>query len=127
MSMFAAPYLPGRLQPWNLRVVCVADRCPKPTVQLAALEDHLLGMHRLDGIQRDAELAGILDVHHETIRRYAPDRAELLTPIGHERLVPDFDRLSHDPLSWDSEDRRRQPYLRSGQRLRYGTVLLGVE
>src|SRR3989442_6314695 len=58
-----------RLQPGHLRVVCVADRSPKPAVQLAALEDDLLGMHRF------------------------------LAPIGHEPLVPNFDRLSHDPPS----------------------------
>src|SRR5947207_3168922 len=87
------------LQPGHLRVVCVADRSPKAAVQLAAVEDDLLGMHRLDRIQRDTELAGILHVHHQAIRRYVPDRPELLGPIGHERLVADFDRLSHDPPS----------------------------
>src|SRR5256886_6192319 len=56
-------------------------------------------MHRLDRIQRDTELAGILHVHHQAIRRYVPDRPELLGPIGHERLGADFDRLSHDPPS----------------------------
>src|SRR5207249_7451714 len=98
-----SPPIPGpsprRLQPGHLRVVCVADRSPKAAVQLATVEDDLLGMHRLYGIQRDAELAGILHVHHQTIRRYLPDGAELVVPIGNERLVPDFDRLSHDPLS----------------------------
>src|SRR5438093_959334 len=67
--------------------------------QLAAVEDDLLGMHRLDGIQRDTELACILHVHHQTIRRHVPDRAELIVAIGNEGLVPDFDRLSHDPPS----------------------------
>src|SRR5207249_2601930 len=93
-----SPPIPGssprRLQPGHLRVVCVADRSPKAAVQFATVEDDLLGMHRLYGIQRDAELAGILHVHHLTIRRYVPDGAELVVPIGNERLVPDFDRLS---------------------------------
>src|SRR5437773_688532 len=87
------------LQPGRLRVVCVADRSPKTAVQLSAVEDDLLGMHRLDSIQRDTELACILHVHHQTIRRYVPDRAELIVSIGNEGLVPDFDRLSHDPPS----------------------------
>src|SRR5437762_4590742 len=87
------------LQPGRLRVVCVADRSPETAVQLAAVEDDLLGMHRLDSIQRDTELACILHVHHQTIRRYVPDRAELIVSIGNEGLVPDFDRLSHDPPS----------------------------
>src|SRR5881397_1112435 len=94
-----SPPIPGssprRLQPGHLRVVCVADRSPKAAVQLATVEDDLLGMHRLDGIQGDTEFAGILHVHHQTIRRYLPDGAELVVPIGNERLVPDFDRLSH--------------------------------
>jgi hypothetical protein len=46
-------------------VVCVSDRFLKATVQLAAPEDDLLKMHRLDGIQRDEEegVASILNVH----------------------------------------------------------------
>src|SRR2546426_2206603 len=87
------------LQPGHLGVVCVANRSPKPAVQLAAVEDDLLGMYRLDSIQWDTELARILYVHDQTVRRYLPDRAELLVPIGHEGLVPDFDRLSHGPPS----------------------------
>src|SRR6266436_9199098 len=87
------------LQPGHLGVVCVANRSPKAAVQLAAVEDDLLGMYRLDSIQWDTELARILHVHDQTVRRYLPDRAELLAPIGHESLVPDFDRLSHDPPS----------------------------
>src|SRR2546425_6095255 len=87
------------LQPGHLGVVCVANRSPKAAVQLAAVEDDLLGMYRLDSIQWDTELARILHVHDQTVRRYLPDRAELLAPIGHEGLVPDFDRLSHDPPS----------------------------
>src|SRR5439155_18435387 len=54
---------------------------------------------RLDSIQRHTELACILHVHHQTIRRYVPDRAEFIVPIGNEGLVPDFDCLWHDPLS----------------------------
>src|SRR5437016_525423 len=56
-------------------------------------------MHRLDGVQRDTELACILHVHHQTIRRYVPDRAEFIVAIGNEGLVPDLDCLSHDALS----------------------------
>src|SRR5213080_1620341 len=97
-----SPPIPGssprRLQPGHLSVVCVADRSPKAAVQLATVEDDLLGMDRLYGIQRETELAGILHVHHQTIGRYVPDRAELIVPIGNEGLVPDFDRLSHDRL-----------------------------
>src|SRR5206468_3202284 len=45
------------------------------------------------------ELIGLLcGAYDQTVRRYLPDRAELLAPIGHEGL-PDFDRLSHDPPS----------------------------
>src|SRR5437773_6395430 len=78
------------------RDVTGVQTCALP---ISTVEDDLLGMHRLDGIQGDTELAGILHVHHQTIRRYLPDGAELVVPIGNERLVPDFDRLSHDPLS----------------------------
>src|SRR2546426_12575556 len=87
------------LQPGHLGVVRVANRWPKAAVQLAAVEDDLLGMYRLDSIQWNTEVSCILHVYDQTVRRYLSDRAELLVPVGHEGLVPDFDRLSHDPPS----------------------------
>src|SRR5947199_6684765 len=90
------------LQPGHLRVVCVADRSPKAVIKLLALEDDLLRVYRLDSIQRDTELACILHVHQQPIRRDVPYRAELFATIGHEGLVSDFDLLSHDPSPMSS-------------------------
>src|SRR5262245_28442240 len=55
------------LEPRHLGVVGVADRSSKAAVELLALEDDLLRVHRLHGIERDPELARILDVHDEPV------------------------------------------------------------
>src|SRR6266852_4968142 len=53
-------------------------------------------MHRLDSVQRDTELTGILDVQHQPIRIDVANRTELLAPVGYEGLIPRLDRRSHD-------------------------------
>ena len=67
------------------RVVCVADRVAKPAVELGAVQDHFLRMHRIDRAQRDREVTGILDVDYQlglAARRNRADGAELLASIG---------------------------------------------
>src|SRR5439155_26174998 len=76
----------------------MAARSPEAVVELAAIEDDLSGMDCLDGVEGNGEIARVLDVHHETVRRDFAIGAELLSTVGHERLVPDLDPLSHvDP------------------------------
>src|SRR5262249_10968482 len=48
------------LEPGLLGVVRMADRLADPAVELAALEDHLLRVHVLDGVERHPELARVL-------------------------------------------------------------------
>jgi hypothetical protein len=46
-------------------IVCVADRVTKAAVELGAVQDDLLRMHRIDGAQWDREVTGILDVDYK--------------------------------------------------------------
>jgi hypothetical protein len=74
------------------------DRPPKPHVQLAALENHLLSVDGSNGFERNEKVPGILYVDHEhrfAVRRYLTDRAELVTAIRNERLVSDLYVLVH--------------------------------
>jgi hypothetical protein len=48
-------------------------------------------MHRLDSVQRDTELAGILDVQHQLMGIDVANRTEFLAPVGYEGLVPRLD------------------------------------
>src|SRR5882672_2364328 len=88
-----------RLESRYFGVVGVADRPAQPVVELVAVEDHLPGVHRLDGSKAHPEVSGVLDVDHDTVREHLPDRAELRVAVGDERLVADLDRLSHDSTS----------------------------
>src|SRR5262245_23483742 len=76
-----------------LGLVRVADRLADPTAQLAALEDHLLRVHVLDGVQRHPELARVLDPDVDPVGRHCADRAELPATIRDEGLVADLDAL----------------------------------
>src|SRR5439155_6671526 len=81
-----------------LRIVGMPDRPPKPHVQLAALENHLLSVDRSGGFERNEKVPRILHIDYEhrlVVRRYLTDRAELLTAIRNERLVSDLDVLAH--------------------------------
>src|ERR1700687_1658398 len=82
-----------------LIVMCMADCFSKPAIQFAAVEDHLLRMHRLNRVDRHGEVAGILDVDPQLLRRNLPHRAKLLATISSERLKPYFNFFLHSYLS----------------------------
>ena len=84
-----------KLEIGHLGVVSVTDRSPQAVVELSAVEDDLVEVHRHDRAPWHEELPGVLDIHEKLIRKDLPDRAECLSAVGHEGLVPDLDRLSH--------------------------------
>src|SRR6266446_6483780 len=58
-------------------------------------------MHRLHGVERDGEVAGVLNVDHQlrpTARRDLANGAELFATIRYERLESYFNLLLHDVL-----------------------------
>src|SRR5271156_5793154 len=72
-----------------LSVVRMADRQPEPMVELATVQDHLVGMHGLDRAKRHDEVARILDVNHQlapAMRRELADGADCLVAIMNEHL-----------------------------------------
>src|SRR5882724_10406529 len=65
-------------------IVCVTDRLSKAPLQLAAVQDNLLRMYRLDCREWDNEFPRILHVDHKfgpAVRRNRPNRSELLTAV----------------------------------------------
>jgi hypothetical protein len=62
----------------------MADRVTKPAIELGAVQDVLLRMHRIDGTQWDREVTGVLDVDYElgpAAGRNLANGAELLASI----------------------------------------------
>src|SRR5205807_1617046 len=62
-------------------------------------ENHLFRMHRFHGVERDCEVAGVLDVDQKfgpALRLDRSHRAELLCTIGYKGLEPHLDFLFHD-------------------------------
>jgi hypothetical protein len=84
-----------------LGIVRLANGLSKATVQLTAIQDDLLRMHCLDRIERNDEVARILDVDHKLGPagwRNLADSAELLATVGSKRLVSYLDMFWHDSL-----------------------------
>ena len=75
------------------------DRMAKLAIELGAVQDYLLGMHRFDGAERHREVAGILDVDDQlgpAARGDLPNGAELLASVGNKSLEPNFNFFLHD-------------------------------
>jgi hypothetical protein len=77
----------------------VADRLLEARVDLAAVEDHLLGIDVLDGAERHREIARIFDIDDDTVRMDLPYRAEGLLAVMHEHVEPFLD-LFHTRTPW---------------------------
>lgn len=60
-------------------------------VELAAVEDHFLGVHGRDRVAGNAKIARILDVDDDLVVRDVPHRTELLSAVGGEGLIADLD------------------------------------
>src|SRR4029453_15395474 len=79
--------------------MCVTDRLSKAPLQLAAVEDNLLRMYRLDCREWDNEFPRILHVDHKfgsAVRRNRSNRTELLTTVRNKRLITYLYRFSHN-------------------------------
>src|SRR5579862_7474833 len=75
------------------------DRMAKLAIQLGAVEDDLLRMHRLDRADRNRELARIFDVDDQlgpAAGSNLANGAELLAAIGNKSLESNFDFFLHD-------------------------------
>src|SRR5262249_30011140 len=74
------------------------DRFPQATLQLAAIQDDLLRMDRLDRVERYNEITRVLDVDYQLrppMRRHLTDSPEFLAAIRDKGLISHFDVLSH--------------------------------
>lgn len=80
-------------------IMGVADRATQPMIEFGAVQDDLFRMHRFDGVDRDREITGVLDVDNEfrpATWCNLPHGAELLATIGSEGLKTDFNFFLHD-------------------------------
>jgi hypothetical protein len=80
-------------------VVGVADRVPQLAVELGAVQYDLLGMHRIDGAERDGEVARILDVDDQlgaSAGRDLTNGAELLAAVGNICLESNLNFFLHE-------------------------------
>jgi hypothetical protein len=71
----------------------------QPAVELGAVQDDLLGMHRIDCAHRHSEVTRILDVDYKlrpTARRNVANGPELLAPVRGKNLESHFDFFLHD-------------------------------
>ena len=88
-----------RLEAGFFAVVGVADRVPQLAVELGAVQDDLLGMHRIDGAERDREVASILDVDDQlgaSAGRDLAHGAELLAAVGNKCLESNLNFFLHE-------------------------------
>ncbi|HET6655000.1 MAG TPA: hypothetical protein VFH57_02030 [Gammaproteobacteria bacterium] len=68
-------------------IVRVSDGSADALVELAAVDDDLLEMHRLDCLGRNAKIAGIFYVNQQAVREDFPHRAKLGCAIAGEDQV----------------------------------------
>jgi hypothetical protein len=76
--------------------MCVVDRAPKPAIELGAIQNHLLGVNRLDRIFRHDKVPGVFDIDDE-LRRNLANRADLLATIRDKSVITDLNS-SMDPF-----------------------------
>src|SRR5262249_10958070 len=77
-------------------VVRVSDRLAQTRIEALGIDNHLLGVHGFDGIERDREVAGVLHVDDElapAVRSDLPHRAERFARPGGEHLEAFLDLL----------------------------------
>src|SRR5262249_57351560 len=91
---------PSKIQrSWDSRIVAfvrMADRPPQTIVELAAVQDHLVGVNGSNGIERNGEIAGVLHIDDKlraAVRRNFADGAERLISVMHENVETFADRL----------------------------------
>src|ERR1700689_442308 len=80
-------------------VVGVADCVAQLAVELGAVQHDFLGMHRIDGAERDGKVAGILDIDDQlgaSAGRDLADGAEILAAVGNKCLESNLNFFLHE-------------------------------
>jgi hypothetical protein len=91
----------SRLKAWFLCIVRVANSPPQAMIQLGAVKDYLSRMHGFYGVERDCEVASVLDVDHKLGPSAWSDSShcsEFFATIRYEGLESHFDLLPHGSL-----------------------------